>query len=599
MVYKLSFFCLLPIGIMAQHDTISLQQVEISDHLLNANQTQHIIRLNADDRNESQALLSDIIQFKTPLYLKQNGQGMVSSPSFRGTTASQTAIVWNGINVNSATHGQIDFNQFLTGNYQQLDVKLGGGSIAHGSGAIGGSVHLQNDFKFRQGWENDAQLSYGSFDTYNLQYHTHYSNDQLSAQFSFNHYSTENDYSTPNEAGKNLNGEYKLNQFNLGIAYRFNNFHHLKFISETNFGDRHFSLATPFEMPTKYETWNHRFLTEWNYQKSSFQSNVKLAYLKEQSDYFANINSDYFSRLDVDTYVVKYLAQYAFNPNIKLSFLADYTHNIGEGNSIAKQERDILGAGFVFNHRIGNKFSYDLSVRKEDTKAYQSPLLYSVGLAQQWNESWKTRLHFSKNFRIPTYNDLYWEASGNPDLKTETSYQYEMGNDLVLGDFGLNWNIFYNDIQDLIQWIPSGNGSLWYPVNQESVKTYGTEFFVNYQWRNLSLSGLFTYTKTLNEKTDKALMYTPNHQAKASLSYQYKNLKIFGQGLYTGEVFTTTDESNKLDAYWLLNFGANYQINSAFGLQAKVNNVLDKAYESMPNRWMPGINYQITLDYKF
>ena len=584
---------------MAQHDTISLQQVEISDHLLNANQTQHIIRLNADDRNESQALLSDIIQFKTPLYLKQNGQGMVSSPSFRGTTASQTAIVWNGINVNSATHGQIDFNQFLTGNYQQLDVKLGGGSIAHGSGAIGGSVHLQNDFKFRQGWENDAQLSYGSFDTYNLQYHTHYSNDQLSAQFSFNHYSTENDYSTPNEAGKNLNGEYKLNQFNLGIAYRFNNFHHLKFISETNFGDRHFSLATPFEMPTKYETWNHRFLTEWNYQKSSFQSNVKLAYLKEQSDYFANINSDYFSRLDVDTYVVKYLAQYAFNPNIKLSFLADYTHNIGEGNSIAKQERDILGAGFMFNHRIGNKFSYDLSVRKEDTKAYQSPLLYSVGLAQQWNESWKTRLHFSKNFRIPTYNDLYWEASGNPDLKTETSYQYEMGNDLVLGDFGLNWNIFYNDIQDLIQWIPSGNGSLWYPVNQESVKTYGTEFFVNYQWRNLSLSGLFTYTKTLNEKTDKALMYTPNHQAKASLSYQYKNLKIFGQGLYTGEVFTTTDESNKLDAYWLLNFGANYQINSAFGLQAKVNNVLDKAYESMPNRWMPGINYQITLDYKF
>lgn len=584
---------------MAQHDTISLQQVEISDHLLNANQTQYIIRLNADDRNESQALLSDIIQFKTPLYLKQNGQGMVSSPSFRGTTASQTAIVWNGINVNSATHGQIDFNQFLTGNYQQLDVKLGGGSIAHGSGAIGGSVHLQNDFKFRKGWENNVRLSYGSFDTYNLQYHTHYSNDKLSAQFSFNHYSTENDYSTPNEAGKNLNGEYKLNQFNLGIAYRFNNFHHLKFISETNFGDRHFSLATPFEMPTKYETWNHRFLTEWNYQKSSFQSNVKLAYLKEQSDYFANINSDYFSRLDVDTYVVKYLAQYAFNPNIKLSFLADYTHNIGEGNSIAKQERDILGAGFVFNHRIGNKFSYDLSVRKEDTKAYQSPLLYSVGLAQQWNESWKTRLHFSKNFRIPTYNDLYWEASGNPDLKTETSYQYEMGNDLVLGDFGLNWNIFYNDIQDLIQWIPSGNGSLWYPVNQESVKTYGTEFFVNYQWRNLSLSGLFTYTKTLNEKTDKALMYTPNHQAKASLSYQYKNLKIFGQGLYTGEVFTTTDESNKLDAYWLLNFGTNYQINSAFGLQAKVNNVLDKAYESMPNRWMPGINYQITLDYKF
>src|SRR5699024_7068902 len=45
--------------------------------------------------------LTETLHFYSGIYFKENGFGMVSSPSFRGTNASQTAVIWNGININS------------------------------------------------------------------------------------------------------------------------------------------------------------------------------------------------------------------------------------------------------------------------------------------------------------------------------------------------------------------------------------------------------------------------------------------------------------------------------------------------------------------
>ena len=80
---------------------------------------------------------------------KENGLGMVSSPSFRGTTAQQTAVIWNGININSQLNGQTDFNTITTRDYTSITVRSGGGSSIYGSSAIGGSIHLNNELTFK------------------------------------------------------------------------------------------------------------------------------------------------------------------------------------------------------------------------------------------------------------------------------------------------------------------------------------------------------------------------------------------------------------------------------------------------------------------
>src|SRR5690554_651035 len=82
------------------------------------------------------ASLTDVLRYNSSVYFKENGNGMVSSPSFRGTNAAQTAVIWNGININSVFTGQTDFNTISPFNYDEISIRSGGGGVQYGSGTI-------------------------------------------------------------------------------------------------------------------------------------------------------------------------------------------------------------------------------------------------------------------------------------------------------------------------------------------------------------------------------------------------------------------------------------------------------------------------------
>ena len=151
----------------AQNDTIAqLDEVIISDtQLKDFSNTQSVQKLNDSVINRNASSLTSLLQYNTVIYFKENGLGMVSSPSFRGTTAQQTAVLWNGININSQLNGQTDFNVLNTRDFGSISVKAGGGSVAYGSSAIGGTIHLNNDLAFGDRFANTLRLDYGSYNT--------------------------------------------------------------------------------------------------------------------------------------------------------------------------------------------------------------------------------------------------------------------------------------------------------------------------------------------------------------------------------------------------------------------------------------------------
>ena len=111
---------------------------------------------------------TNLLRFNSTLYLREHGTGGISSASFRGTSASNTAVIWNGININSINNGQIDFNSLTVDLFDSIDIRSGGGSIEYGSGAVGGTIHLNDDLQFNEKSfiKNQLQTSIGSFDTY-------------------------------------------------------------------------------------------------------------------------------------------------------------------------------------------------------------------------------------------------------------------------------------------------------------------------------------------------------------------------------------------------------------------------------------------------
>ena len=188
------FLCLCQI-IFAQQVPIVLDKVVVADYQLK-NFTNSKLKqvLNDSIIARNQASLTSLLNFNSVIYFKENGLGMVASPSFRGSTAQQTAVIWNGININSQLNGQTDFNLISSNNFDNITIQSGGSSAIYGSSAIGGSIHLNNDLKFNQLFNNVLQIKFGSFNTLGVNYKTAVANDKMSAQISVSRNSSRNDY---------------------------------------------------------------------------------------------------------------------------------------------------------------------------------------------------------------------------------------------------------------------------------------------------------------------------------------------------------------------------------------------------------------------
>ena len=192
---KLFFVTFLVMFFLANAQERIIDTVYIFDrHLYDAEKTQTISTINSEDFKKNTTSLSDVLRFQSFIYIKENGRGSVSSPSFRGTTAQQTAFVWNGININSIFLGQGDLANLNLLGYDYLDIKSGGGSVIYGSGAIGGTVHMNNKILFNKGLKNSLFVEYASFQTLNSSLKTSFSDEKLSIQFSATHSQSQNEY---------------------------------------------------------------------------------------------------------------------------------------------------------------------------------------------------------------------------------------------------------------------------------------------------------------------------------------------------------------------------------------------------------------------
>jgi len=592
---------------MAQNDSINwLDEVRLSDVKLKKFSTgKHINALSDSLLLKNQPQLTEILNFNSPIYFKEIGRGMVSSPSFRGTTASQTAVIWNGININSQFNGQLDFNTVNTGAYDQISVRGGGGSVVYGTGAIGGSIHLNNSLSFKEKQEHQLLFQYGSFNTLDARYNFKLARKKWSLNLALARNSSDNDYEYPDDRGKNLNGSYYNTSMNVTLGYRFDEDNILKVISETYDGERHFSLIRSSENRTKYRDLNNRNLLEWNSEFSDFQQVSSIAFIRENYQYFANINSDNYSYGNAKSYIAKYDLSYNLNSDILLNTVIQNTYTDGEGSNIQDKDRNILSAAILGKHSLTQNLQYEAGLRKEITGNYESPLLFSFGVNYKLNDFYTLKINSSRNFRIPTYNDLYWSSAGNPDLNPEKSLQAELGNHFRFENMEAGITVYYNDVTDMIRWLPGADG-IWRPGNEDIVNIYGLESFVNWEKSfseetNLTAQATYAYTISKNPETNKQLIYVPYHKVTGNLSYQFHQFTPSLQVLYNGSVYTRTDYSEELSGYFLANLGMAYTIDKErdWELGGRVNNLFNTEYQNVEDRWMPGINFNLYINFNF
>lgn len=589
----------------AQNDSIvKLREVVIADaRLWSESNLWSKQKLNDSVIALHRASLTQLLQFNTLISFKQNGFGMVSSPTFRGTTAQQTAVIWNGVNINSNFNGQTDFNTLSAGDYDQVVVRAGGGSVAYGSSAIGGSVHLNNQMVFSPHLRHTAHLSYGSFQTTNWQYKLSAGSQKWFAGGAISSNRSENDYPLLGTSGlKNQNGQFQNINLQVQAGYRINQRHLLQFWGQTYDSERHFSGPTGSWSTSVYRDLNQRNLGQWTYQNGAFTSRLKGIYLAEQYHYYPDFTQSDFQTARSVSAIGQSELSYSFQERLTVQSVVSFTRAQAHGSQLGSVQRNILTASLNSQFHWSDRWTTEAGIRQEQASDYQSPFLFSLGTVFKSGPRYQIRAQVSRNYRIPTFNDLYWQPGGNLALKPEHSLQVEVGQEWTLQKVKWVFTIYHNSLRDLIQWTPQ-HASIWRPVNIASVQSYGFESSLNrtFLWGSSQIELQAGYGFTVSEdQQQRQLTYVPRHKWNANAAWALQHWRFYTQLLYSGQVYTQIDQKAVLTPYAVSNAGISYQIPGRcdWNLGLQVWNLTNELYQSTPDRPMPGRNYQLQLTLK-
>jgi len=214
------------------------------------------------------------------------------------------------------------------------------------------------------------------------------------------------------------------------------------------------------------------------------------------------------------------------------------------------------------------------------------------------------KLSAASGFRMPTFNDRFWQPGGNPDLEPERSRSYDAGlyldGDLLRAELTGYAARYVNQIV----WTDS-NGDHWSPQNLERSVSRGVEASLDLRLHKAITAGtIYTYTRASDRSTPgepsygRQARYVPRHLIKAYGSAERGPVRIDLEGRYVGRRYVTRDESEQLGASFVAN--ARVGVAAALGplrarLSLAIENLLDARYAVIQGHPMPPRHARIRL----
>jgi len=545
------------------------------------------------------ASLENVLHQHSDIFIRSYGRGMVSGISMRGMGASHTQVLWNGIPINSKLNGQTDLNSIYTSGFDQLTIKKGGSSVIYGSGASGGIVLLTNNPNFNQNFYLNNHLSIGSYKTINNNVTMELSNKKFYSKFNFQANQSQNNYPIPLYDKTNKNGAYSGINFSGNFAYRINTLNQIYFKSQQSFIDRNLSSSMYGVSSDRLTTQDNRYLLGWKLGKKKWQSRTDLALIKEKFSYYFDNNSARHTNNQSQTWVLKNKWS-LLQKKHQLYIGNELGYTQGKGDGIGNHQRKSYAFFVVWAHQI-NRFTYHANLRKEFVNTYAPPIIGAFETAYKLHKNYTLRANISTNYRLPTFNDLYWTMGGNPDLKPEKSLSYELGQDVVFKNFKLQLTAFYIQSTNMIRWTPN-NSLFWSPKNIDRVDSKGLELQLQQKLIETKkiladISVNATYQHTIDQN-NLQVIYTPQQLLWTNIKFAYQHFSLQYIAHYTGKIYTSTSLSQFLDPYFIQNIHLQYQPNKKIQVETVVQNLTNTFYQTMPDRPFPGRNYQLNINYK-
>ena len=197
------------------------------------------------------------------------------------------------------------------------------------------------------------------------------------------------------------------------------------------------------------------------------------------------------------------------------------------------------------------------------------------------------------SFVAPSFNQLYWPGFGNPDVVPEEGRNGELSLRFDQGGHRVGLVAFRNRVENCFI-----SGPQLQQVKQ--CRFDGETLTVDGRAANLAWSAAYDHVNARND-TDghadqgKRLARRAAHTLKADLDAEWGPLGMGGSVLAVGERFDDAANTVRLPGFATLDLRADWRFLPDWTLQARLNNLADRQYETVYGYNQPGRELYVTL----
>jgi len=580
---------------------------------------------NADSLNiGNRQTLAEALKYQSSIFVKSYGGNGVATLSLRGTGASHTRLFWNNLELGSPMLGLADLSLLPLSGFDNLNLQYGFASLVDGSGALGGSLRLQNRPGMGQQSRIELQQMAGSFGRYQTSVSAKIGEGRFRSETHAYQFQAENDFSYPDitregwPVERMQNADLLQRGIQQSFYYRLSENEMLSLKSWYNFTER--KLPPPITgNPGNFDELLDESITAIvEYQKATgkFKWLVNSGLIKSDN-IFRNRQIERKSNNSFLSWQNNIRVQYDHSDrlNSEHGLSGRWEHAISPSYQ-ASASRGQISAFSRWNYDFQENAGLRLLLRQELVEDNLSPLLGSLGMFWKLSTKQLLRINLARNYRFPTLNDLYWQPGGNPNLKAEESWSFEAG---YRREFAISSNFrqqfsattFYNLVDNWIQWVPRGNFTS--PANLKKVVNAGLEIESrgSFEWADWQFSNSLSYAYTRSRAVEvyaggiKAgqLSYVPFHKFNIGVAAERGLWHFRYQQNFSSRYFTTASNDVYMPAFQLASASVAYQDllpaeKHQLSIGLTIQNLYDLPYQLLPYRPEPGFQFSIKLSYR-
>jgi len=526
-------------------------------------------------------------------FSSNGGLGQFSSVFIRGTQARHTILLVDGVRLGSATAGTPVWETLPVEAIERIEVLKGPASALYGADGVGGVVQVFTRAP-RSGFHPYASLAAGSYGHARTAAGASGGEGALSYSFGVQR-SVERGFSSANPRApfgsyQPDRDPFRQNAVNASLRYQLNRDWSTDASLLYSDATGHFDDSDPVDSRSKLRAsltqagFKGRVQPGWTTELRISESvDANHPIVAAYPDPFKTTQTQWTWQNTVDT-----------RAGIVLAGLEQRRQRVTTPVAYDVTQRTI-DAGFVgLTGQVGNH-SWQVNMRRDVNSQFGASQTGFAGYGWRFAPGWRVHGSTGTTFVAPSFNDLYyppsaWDSGGNPNLRPERGRNRDVGLAWSQGVHTTKLVYFDNLIRDMIAW---GSGSE--PENIGRARIDGLTLGYEARIDRLSLRASLEDMRPRNLETGKALPRRSDTQATLGASWR-EGAWLFGTSvLHVGSRFDNSTNTQPLAAYTVIDLHANWQFARDLSLQAKLNNLTDRVYETTYGYNQPGRSVYFTL----